>query len=73
MGLDCSITNRQGCNYCGRGKIINTNGTDFTISHFAVLDRDEHFLQTINDYGNYYSLDINYCPICGKYLAKEKE
>lgn len=60
MGLDCSITNRKGCNYCGRRKIINTNGTDFKIGHFTDFDRDEHFIQTINDYGNYYSLDIKY-------------
>lgn len=73
MGLDCSITNRKGCNYCERGKIINTNGTDFTISHFTDLGRDEHFIQTINDNGSYYSLDIRYCPICGKPLCNKEK
>ena len=65
MGLDCSITNRKGCNYCGRGKVINTNGTDFIIKH-----GDEYFIETISVYGNYHSMDISYCPICGKKLNK---
>lgn len=67
--FDTSIENRKGCNYCNRNKTINTNGTDFSIKHFNKNGRDDHFIQTIND-GIYHSLDIRYCPICGKQLVK---
>ena len=60
--------NQTGCDCCQKGKIINTNGTDFKICHFTELGKDEHFIQTITDSGEYHSLDIKYCPLCGKPL-----
>lgn len=72
MGLDCSIEEKKGCNYCGRNKVINTFGDDFQICHNTEFDNDEHWIQTIDFEVNYYILHIRYCPICGKKLTREK-
>ena len=67
--FDTSVTDRHGCNYCARSKNINTNGTNFNIVHFTENGRNDHFIQTVNN-DIYHSLDIIYCPICGKQLRK---
>ena len=59
------------CEYCKERKIMNTNGTNFTIGHFTDLGRDEHFIYTTGTDSDYHSLDINYCPMCGgKMMSK---
>ena len=64
--MDCSITNRKGCNYCMRNKTINTSGDDFSITKDKKDKR--YFIST----GGVHSfiMDITYCPICGKKLVK---
>lgn len=67
MGLDCSITNRRGCNYCMRGKVININGDSFSITEEKEDER--YFLSTEGTH--FFTMDIRYCPICGKKLFKK--
>jgi hypothetical protein len=64
MGLDCSITNRRGCNYCIRGKVINTSGDGFSITEEKEDKR--YFLST--EGSHFFTMDIRYCPICGRKL-----
>lgn len=64
MGYDCSITKRQGCNYCLRGKQVplTKGGNRWYINDCKrelVADNDNIAVESIK---------INYCPICGREL-----
>ena len=65
LSFDTSISERKGCNYCLTGKTVNTNGSDFRIH--ADKDDKECFMYTS---GEYKSIDIRYCPFCGRKLVK---
>lgn len=65
--MDCSVTKRKGCNYCLRGKNIQspTSYDDIKINdEEKVLYVDfeiDCIIKTVE-------IEINYCPICGKEL-----
>lgn len=64
MRYDCSITNRKGCNYCLKLKIIN-NDNDNT---FNIFDEDKVLKIYDKNKCEISKIQINYCPICGKKL-----
>ena len=67
--FDCSVHDRRGCNYCMRMKTINTSGDSFTIT----VDEKENrsFLSTNG--AHFFTMDIRYCPICGRKLEEDDD
>lgn len=63
MGYDCSVTNRKGCNYCIRYKPFYS--TDIDRFH---IDDDFKRIDVFQSERVNISIEINYCPICGKKL-----
>jgi hypothetical protein len=64
MGYDCSITKRQGCNYCLKMKTIIDSEIGFTIND--VKKELIIFFDNGDGYTTSEQFKINYCPICGK-------
>lgn len=67
--MDCSITNRKGCNYCLRSKDIPSYNSHFGLH---INDEDKSIEICFNDVDSGISteviIDINYCPLCGRKL-----
>jgi len=66
--MDCSVTNRKGCNYCLRSKNIPSFN-----SYEDIQIDDENKILDVDceiEYGiiKTISININHCPICGKEL-----
>jgi len=70
MPYDTSVTERKGCNYCLRGKELESSNT----LSVWINDDDCNGNSTIKIRSNADYIDevvkINYCPICGKELLK---
>ncbi len=66
MYYDCSITKRQGCNYCNRGKQIPNTLGQHELRWYINDCRNE--LQADNENITVEVIKIFYRPICGKKL-----
>lgn len=66
MKYDCSITKRKGCNYCLRRKTVMGSEIGFAIDDEKKII--EIFYDDANGHTGSEHFEINYCPICGKYL-----
>jgi hypothetical protein len=60
MGYDCSVTKRNGCNYCLKFKPIQLTEKG---DKFNIEDIEKTLILNIKD-----AIYINYCPICGREL-----
>lgn len=63
MGYDCSITKRQGCNYCLKGKEIPNIKNKM---HLYISDCNKQIQVDSDDLLCIESINIFYCPVCGK-------
>lgn len=65
MEFDCSITKRQGCNYCSRGKEIpNIKGK----LHLYIGKCSKQLQVDSDNLLCVENINIFYCPVCGKKL-----
>ena len=57
----------KACNFeQNTGEVINNNGDDFIIIRNGEPDKSTYNLAT--DEKHFYTLEINYCPMCGRKL-----
>ena len=65
------------CKFCGQGKTLTTDYMAEDVAEIAIVHDDEQksylyvetFCQSGDDFG-YGSFGINYCPMCGRRLAR---